>query len=59
MEAAELVKKTQEELIIEYMKTCSDKEKQALHIASTHLQTSFQIEKSNGFIEFCKKQHNN
>jgi len=40
------------ELIEEYLKTLSEKEKKAYEIAKEHLGMSFQIEKSNGFIKW-------
>jgi len=46
--------KPQPTLVEEYVKTWSEKEQKGYHIAKTHLQTSFQIEKSNGFIQWKK-----
>lgn len=43
-------------LILKYIKSLNEKEKRALAIAQHHLETSFDIEKSNGFIEFKKKE---
>ena len=39
----------------EYINTFTEKEKKAYDIASTHLGSSFSIEKSVGFIKWCKK----
>jgi hypothetical protein len=39
-------------LIMEYIKTLSEKERKAYEIAKDHLGTTFQIEKSNGFIKW-------
>ena len=42
-------------LIEQYLNSLSEKEKKAYEIAKDHLGTSFQIEKSNGFIKWCKE----
>lgn len=42
-------------LILEYIETLTDDEKKAMNIAKQHLETSFCIEKSNGFINWRKK----
>lgn len=44
------------ELIEEYLRTLSEKEKKAYDIAKEHLGMSFQIEKSNGFIKWKKNK---
>lgn len=44
------------ELVEKYMQTFNEKELKAYHIAKDHLGDSFQIEKSNGFIEWRKKK---
>ena len=44
------------ELIEEYLRTLSEKEKKAYEIAKEHLGMSFQIEKSNGFIKWKKNK---
>ena len=45
-----------EELIEKYKKSLNDIEKKALEIAEKNLETSFNIEKSIGFLEFLKKE---
>ena len=35
-----------------YLKKLSDNEKKAMEIAKSHLESSFNIEKSNGFLKF-------
>ena len=45
-----------EDLIEEYLKSLSEKEKKAYEIAKEHLGMSFQIEKSNGFIKWKKNR---
>jgi len=42
-------------LVQNYMSTLSEKELKAYHIAKDHLGDSFQIEKSNGFLTWVKK----
>lgn len=42
----------------EYLSQLSTKEKRAYEIAKSHLQTSFDLEKSIGFKQFVKKQEN-
>ena len=46
-------------LITEYIKSLSPIEKQTMQIAKEHLQTSFYLEKSIGFLNWKKKQENN
>ena len=41
--------------IEEYLKTLSPKQYKAYEIARDHLKDSFQIEKSNGFLRWVKK----
>jgi transcriptional regulator CtsR len=41
--------------IEEYLKTLSPKQYKAYEIARDHLKDSFQIEKSNGFLSWVKK----
>jgi hypothetical protein len=43
-------------LITSYLNQMTDKERKAMEIARGHLETSFHIEKSNGFREWKKKQ---
>lgn len=42
-------------LVLEYIETLTEDEKKAMNIAKQHLETSFCIEKSNGFINWKKK----
>jgi hypothetical protein len=42
-------------LVLEYIESLSQDEKIAMNIAKQHLETSFCIEKSNGFINWKKK----
>ena len=46
----------QNELILEYLKSLSDKDKKGYEIAKSHLGMSFQIEKSVGFIKYIKSK---
>jgi len=46
----------QTDLVPNYLKTLNEKETKGYNIAKTHLGMSFQIEKSNGFLEWKKKQ---
>jgi hypothetical protein len=43
-------------LIDEYLNTFTEKERQAYIIAKDHLGMSFDMEKSNGFIEWLQKR---
>jgi hypothetical protein len=43
-----------EELMAQYLDTLSEKEKKAYHIAKSHLGSSFQLEKSNTFLQWKK-----
>ena len=49
-------KQTEQELMEKYIKTFSKKELQSYEIAKNHLGTSFQLEKSNGFLKWKKQQ---
>jgi len=40
----------QQKLVDAYLQSLSEKERRAYEIAKSHLETSFQIEKSNGFL---------
>lgn len=42
-------------LVLEYIDTLTEDEKKAMIIAQEHLETSFCIEKSNGFINWKRK----
>lgn len=44
------------ELLKEYMKQLGELEKKSLELAKDHLKSSFDIEKSNGFLKFKDKQ---
>jgi len=44
----------QSAIIQEYLKTLTKKENCAIEIAKNHLESSFDIEKSVGFLEFKK-----
>ncbi len=46
--------KTQEQLVEQYLQEMNNLEKQAYDIARSHLGTSFNILKSNGFIQWKK-----
>jgi hypothetical protein len=46
--------KTMKELLEEYVSTFTEKEKKAHEIASSHLGSSFNLEKSVGFIQWLK-----
>ncbi len=43
------------ELIVSYLKQLDTIEQQAYTIGKNHLGTSFNVVKSNGFANFCKK----
>jgi hypothetical protein len=45
-----------EKQIVEYKNQMSNEEKKALEIAINHLQSSFTIEKSIGFINYIEKR---
>lgn len=44
-------------LIDKYVSQLDEKEKQALNIAINHLESSFTIEKSIGFLKFLEKNN--
>jgi len=48
-------KQNQENLIEKYLQSLNEKEYKAYLIAKEHLGDSFQLEKSNGFIEWISK----
>ena len=50
------IQKIQEELHMLYISQMSVQERKAYEIAKEHLETSFNIEKSIGFIEWKKKK---
>ena len=43
-------------IMIQYLDTLNEKEKKAYHIAKSHLGSSFQLEKSNTFLQW-KREH--
>jgi hypothetical protein len=47
---------SEQELMEKYIKTFSKKELQSYEIAKNHLGTSFQLEKSNGFLKWKKQR---
>jgi len=47
--------KMEQPVIQEYLRTLTPKQMKAYEIARDHLKDSFQIEKSNGFLEWYKK----
>tara|TARA_B100000424_G_scaffold250337_1_gene224955 strand:+ start:4813 stop:4989 length:177 start_codon:yes stop_codon:yes gene_type:complete len=48
---------TKQELIEKYIESLDEKEKKTLEIAKSHLESSFDIEKSIGFITFKEKNN--
>lgn len=46
----------QESELAQYLASLSPKELQGYHIAKSHLSMTYQYEKTNGFIEWKKKQ---
>ena len=46
----------QESLLEEYIKQMTEKEYKAYEIAKSHLGTSFDLKKSNGYLEWLKKR---
>ena len=49
-------KEKENELMTKYLQTLSEKERKAYEIAKEHLEMSFQLEKSIGFIKWKKTQ---
>jgi hypothetical protein len=49
----ESYKKELDKLLDNYLKTLNEKELQSYKIAKEHLGTSFQLEKSVGFLQYC------
>ena len=45
-----------EKMVEEYIKSLTPQEKKALEIAKDHLESSFSLEKSIGFLKFKAKQ---
>jgi hypothetical protein len=52
------IKTNMEQLLQEYLASLNEKEKKAYEIARDHLGTSFQLEKSNGFLKWKKERDN-
>jgi len=52
------MEKTTEELLELYISQLSEMQKQVMNIAEEHLETSYNISKSNGFITWMKDQYN-
>jgi hypothetical protein len=48
-----------ENMLQEYVKSLSEKELKAYHIAKSHLGSSFSLEKSRGYIDWKKKLQEN
>lgn len=46
--------KKKEEIIKKYIKNMTKEEKQAYEIAKSHLESSFDVEKSIGFLNYLK-----
>lgn len=44
------------EQIHQYLNSLTPKERKAYEIAKEHLKTSFDLQKSNGFLEWCKNK---
>ena len=44
------------QLLEEYLKSLTEKEYKAYEIAKSHLGTSFDLKKSNGYLDWLKKQ---
>lgn len=55
----EKIRKENENLVIEYINSLNDFEIQAMNIAKKMLESSFDIEKSIGFLDFKKNKNNN
>jgi hypothetical protein len=56
MEEIQKTEKTQEELHMLYISQMTIQERKAYEIAKEHLETSFNIDKSIGFIEWKKER---
>lgn len=48
---------TIQQLVEQYLNQLNEKERHAYEIAKSHLGTSFQLEKSVGFLQWKKKQN--
>ena len=56
MNQSPTIQQSQEELVEQYLQEMGPLEKQAYEIAKSHLGTSFNIIKSNGFIQWKKNR---
>ena len=52
---SEKINSDEEKIIEEYIKSMDDKERMAYEIAKEHLESSFDLVKSLGYIKFAKK----
>lgn len=52
---SENIRNNMTELCEQYIQTLSTKERKSYEIAKSHLGTSFTLEKSNGFLSWCKE----
>jgi len=57
MDVIEKSSPTINELLQLYLESLNEKEKIAYNIAKSHLGSSFSLEKSNGFIQWCKENY--
>jgi hypothetical protein len=58
MEQPKRIKEQPDLLIKEYLSTLSEKEYKAYKIAESHLETSFDLIKSNGYLKWLKSREN-
>ena len=58
MEHPKQIKEQTDLLIKEYLSTLSEKEYKAYKIAESHLGTSFDLIKSNGYLKWLKSREN-
>ena len=56
MEQPKRIKEQTDLLIKEYLSTLSEKEYKAYKIAESHLETSFDLIKSNGYLKWLKSR---
>ena len=56
MEQPKRIKEQTDLLIKEYLSTLSEKEYKAYKIAESHLETSFDLLKSNGYLKWLKSR---
>jgi hypothetical protein len=55
----ETKKSTSKNYLQLYLETLNEKELKSYHIAKDHLGTSFQLERSNGFLKWWKSNQEN